>query len=456
MHPAIVRTIIYPIYRALKRDKVLFYLDEMRRVQHLDPGDIRRYQWGKLRKILDHASKRVPYYRDMFEELGLRAEDIRGEEDLRRLPVLRKSNILANPEAFIAENYPRDHLDPDSTGGSTGEILYFFVGRDANQARRANTIRMNEWNGIGIGDKTAMLWGTAFDMARVGKIRSAVKSWLSNQVMLSAYRMGESSMETYIERLKRFKPDLLIGYPSAMTHFAQSILGSGVESIRPRAVVLSGETLFDWQREVITQAFGTDPYDHYGCREFGGIARECEARQGLHIACERVVLEVIPTEEAGLDDGVGELLVTDLDSFGMPFIRYAIEDMGAITWDKCSCGLGLPRLVRTIGRTFDVVRAPNGNSLGGTFWTILLRKKKGVERFQVIQDKLDSITIAVKPTGEFSDRTRQYILDKVRDACGPDMKVRFEIKPDLETTASGKFRFVISRLGQESGGPAES
>lgn len=447
MHPAIVRRIIYPVFRALKRDRVLCYLDEMRRVQWLEPEAIRRYQWEKLKKLLDHAWKHVPYYGDVFGGLGITPEDIRSEEDFKRLPVLRKSDIRANSERLLADNYPRDNLAPDSTGGSTGENLYFFVGSEADQARRATTIRMNEWNGILVGDKMAMLWGTAFDMERMGKIKNAVKFWLTNQLLLSAYRMGESSMEEYVRRLKRFKPDIVVGYPSAMAHFAESILEADLNEIKPKAVVLSGETLYEWQREVIRKAFGVEPYDHYGCREFGAIARECKVRQGLHIACERVFLEVAASDKAGSDDEVGELLVTDLDSFGMPFIRYAIEDMGAITWERCECGLGLPRLKTAIGRTFDVVKAPNGNYLGGTFWTILLRKKKGVERFQVVQEELDKITIAITPTSDFSDDTRRYILDKVREACGPEMRVRFELKPDLVTTPTGKHRFVISKLG---------
>jgi phenylacetate-CoA ligase len=240
---------------------------------------------------------------------------------------------------------------------------------------------------------------------------------------------------------------MLVGYPSALSHFAASLVAAGETRIRPRAVLLSGETLYDHQREVMEKAFQTEVYNHYGCREFGAIARECKQRDGLHIAAERVFLEVNPVADSAAGERVSELLVTDLDSFGMPFIRYAIEDMGSITWDKCSCGLGLPRLETAIGRTFDVVRAPNGNFLGGTFWTILLRKKQGIERWQVIQEKLDEITIAFIPTKDFSDQTRQYVIGKVREACGDQMRVRFELKPSLESTPTGKHRFVISKIG---------
>jgi phenylacetate-CoA ligase len=450
MNKYLIRKILYPAYRAAKRDGVLDYLDEMRRVERLEPDQIRQFQWKKLKALLEYSARHVPYYRVVFKHLGAEPGDIKTQKDLESFPVLRKDDIRANSEALISEVYPRRQLNPDSTGGSTGKNLYFFVGKEANEARRANDIRQDEWIDIELGDKIALLWGTAFDMERAKKLTNAIRSYLSNTLLLSAYRMDQDSVGYYVRKLRRFKPDMVVGYPSALSHFSASLIASGETRIRPRAVVLSGETLYDHQREVIEEAFQTETYNHYGCREFGGIARECKQRKGLHIAAERVLLEENPVTVSTAGERVTELLVTDLDSFGMPFIRYAIEDIGTITWDKCTCGLGLPRLETAVGRTFDVVRGPNGNFLGGTFWTILLRKKQGIERWQVIQEKLDEITIAFIPTEDFSDEIRQYVIGKVREACGDEMRVRFELKPSLDSTPTGKHRFVISKIGLRS------
>jgi phenylacetate-CoA ligase len=446
--------VIYPLYRRLKRDKVLSYLEEMRGVERMEPDEIREYQWRKMKRLLTYAFENVPYYRDVFKRLGATPDDFKGIEDLESLPVLRKQDIRENKEAMISEIYPRSLLEKDSTGGSTGENLYFFIDQDSSQARRANNIRMNEWIDIMIGDKMALLWGTQFDMERSRKVINALRNWFSNTLLLSAYRMDLDSVDVYVKKLKRFKPDVMVGYPSALTHFSEVLKDRGEDGIRPKAVLVSGETLYEWQREVIEEAFGATVYNHYGCREFGALARECDRMKGLHIASERALFETVRVTDSASGEEVSELLVTDLDGLGMPFIRYAIEDMGTITWEKCGCGLGLPRLETAIGRTFDVVRAPNGNFLGGTFWTILLRKVRGIARFQVIQDRLDELTIALIPTDEFSNETRQYVVEKVREACGPEMRVRFELKPELELTPTAKHRFVISRIGlrDEAGG----
>lgn len=413
----------------------------------MEAEQIQQYQWESVQRLITYAAQHVPYYRKLFADLGVQVRDFKQLADITALPVLRKRDIRDNFKDLQSEIYPRERLRYDSTGGSTGHNLYFYYDQASSEARRAAYVEMNEWIGIHIGDRTAYLWGTAFDASSSAKIKHWIKAQFTNELMLSAYTMDPVSVELYTRRLSQFRPRAIVSYPSALAHFAQSAKASGKTLFRPSVVVVSGETLFDWQRETIEEAFGAKVYNHYGCREFGAMARECRIRDGLHLASDRLLVEVVPAARSSSGEEISELVVTDLDNYGMPFIRYAIEDVGEITWERCACGLRLPRLRSAIGRTLDVVRAPNGNFLGGTFWTILLRKVKGVAQFQVIQDKLDSVTIAIVPTPEFSDDSRSYVLSKIREACGPGLVVHFDLKDKLETTGAGKHRFVISRIG---------
>ena len=97
-----------------------------------------------------------------------------------------------------------------------------------------------------------------------------------------------------------------------------------------------------------------------------------------------------------------------------------------------------------MGRAYDIVRAPNGNHIGGTFWSHIL--KDNVEKFQVTQDELDRIRIAIVPDGEFGGADREYVMKRVREACGERMRVEFEIVQDIAPAPSGKHRYIISRL----------
>lgn len=444
MNPFLLRKIIYPAYRALKRDDVLRYLDEMHRVEVLDADQIRAFQWTKMKAVLEHAARNVPYYRRVFKDLGAEPGDFKSEDDLRSFPILRKSHIRENLEDLIADGYPRSHLLRDETGGSTGQNLSFYVDRASSEARRANNVRMNEWIDVRIGDRWAFLWGVRFRVAGSARIKAALRNWLTNTIILSAYKMDAAGVRSYLKRLRRFGPDVIMGYPSALAHLSQTVREGGLETVAPGLILVSGETLYDWQRELIEETFGARVYNHYGCCEFGALARECRCRNGLHLACERVLMETVPVAKTAGGEDFKEIIMTDLDGVGMPFIRYAIEDHGDLDWEPCDCGLKLPRLRSMLGRAYDVVRAPNGNFLGGTFWGHML--KENVEKFQVVQDEIDRVKIAIVPDGEFGEKQRKQVLERVREACGDEMKVDIEIRADIETTRSGKHRYIISNL----------
>jgi phenylacetate-CoA ligase len=447
MNRYLLRKVVYPAYRAIRRDRILAYLAEMRAVQAMEPEQVRRLQWKKLRKLLEYASRHVPYYRRLFENLGASPQDFKGPEDLAALPILRKKDIRFGTDDPLSEIYPRHHLTPGSTSGSTGEKLRFYLSKETLEAGQANVLRMGEWIGIRIGDKMARLGSVPFEPSGLGKMKTALRSWCSNTLFLSHFRLDEASLFAYAGKLKRFKPDMLVGHPSVLTRFAEFMMDSGIQDIRPRAVVVSSETLYEWQREIIEKALGAKVYNHYGCQEFLGLARECSAQHGLHVAADRVYIETVPAEGTSPADGINEIVVTDLDNYGMPFIRYGMGDVANLTWDSCECGLGFPRLESMIGRTFDIIRAPNGNMLAGSFWTLLMREVKGIEEFRVIQEKLGEVTFILVTTDEFSDDARRFILKQVRDACGPDMRVKFDLRDSIETAPGGKYRFVISKIG---------
>jgi len=444
MNRYLLRKIIYPAYRTLRRDNVLRYLDEMHRVQVMERDEIRAFQWAKMKKLLEHAAGNVAYYRRVFKDIGAEPGDFKTEEDLRSFPVLRKSDVRENVDDLIADGYRRSDLSYDETGGSTGQNLSFYIDSASSAAKRASNVRMNEWLDVRIGDRWAFLWGVRFRVAGSARLKAAVKNWLTNTVIFSAYKMDMASVRSYLDRLRGFRPDVMMGYPSALAHMSQTIRVAGLESISPGIILVSGETLYDWQRDLIEGTFDTRVYNHYGCCEFGALARECRCRNGLHLACERVLMETVPVGKTAGGEDLKEIMLTDLDNLGMPFIRYAIDDYGDLDWGPCECGLRLPRLRSVLGRVYDLVRAPNGNVLGGTFWGHML--KENVNKFQVVQDATGRVKIAIVPDGEFDEKQRKTVLDRVREACGDEMKVEFEIKKDIETTRSGKHRYIISDL----------
>lgn len=188
-------------------------------------------------------------------------------------------------------------------------------------------------------------------------------------------------------------------------------------------------------------------YNRYGCREFGDIAHECDQREGLHISTDRVLVEILDENlKAVRNEKSGELVITDLDNYGMPIIRYRIGDMASFKDEMCSCGRSLPLLKQVEGRTLDIIKAPNGNRLGGTFWTILFKSRPGIKSFQVIQKDLNGITVKyVKDDGD-KNIDFPYFQKRIQEMCSEDFNIDFEKVPSIPKTSAGKTRFIVSKL----------
>jgi len=446
MHPKILRNFIYPFYRFLRRDKLLQKIKELEYNQWLSLDELKELQWQKLKRLIKYSYENVDYYRKLMDRENILPEDIKSYEDFKKFPILTKKKIKENFPFLISKVVKKKDLKKNSTGGSTGENLIFFNDITSLICRRANTIRKNRWCGVDIGDKEAFLWGAPFDIKESEKILSRIKNFFMNKIYLSSYNLSKESMRQYVEILIKFKPKLITAYPTPLTYFAEFLLENKINIIKPLAIIASAETLFDYQKNIIERAFGCPVFNRYGCREFGNIAQECEKHNGLHICIDRVFLEVLKDGKPAQPGELGEIIITDLDNYGMPFIRYRIEDMGILSDRECECGRGLPLLEKIEGRVYDLIKTPSGKVLSGTFWSFLSRAVNGIKQFQVIQNRIDRVIFKIVPEENFKKSSISYLKKEIEKHCGKDFKVDFQIVDKIPLTKSGKHRFIISKL----------
>jgi phenylacetate-CoA ligase len=171
---------------------------------------------------------------------------------------------------------------------------------------------------------------------------------------------------------------------------------------------------------------------------------------------ERVIVEFVPLsreeQSEENDHRLHKMLITDLDNFGMPFIRYDIGDLG-FPGDSspCSCGVNLPRISRLDGRSFDVICAPNGRYVPGCFWTIVSREVPGIEAFQVRQPSMSDLKVTVVPgPGYEAERSLRSFEHRILEEMGDETRLEFEVVDKLPVGPEGKRRFVVSRLDPQS------
>lgn len=446
----ITKHILLPTYKRIKGEPVCATLEHLRKVQWLPSAELQARQWQKLQALLLYAYKNVPYYQLLFRDVGLEPKDIKTPEDFRRLPYLTKDIICRRKNDLVA---PDQRLYSNSTSGSTGEALWFFTARDDAVMRQALFYLGMEWAGLDIGERYAKLWGSLLwkRTSRYQEWSERVKDRVHGRLFLSVFDLSEDTLPDYIRRLKTHKPKVLESYPSPLRILGQYLLAHRDIQLRLEAIVTSSETLYDSDREFIEKVFGCAVFNRYGSREFGNIAQECARHQGLHIYTEHAYVECLQNNRPALPGDKGELVITSLSNYGMPFIRYRIGDYGALSDRPCDCGRGFPLLESIDGRVFDVVVAPNGRFISGTYWTILFKTVDGIRQFQLLQESVDTLNVKLITDSAFQKTSLTQLEARIQERCGPAMQIRFEFVDDIPLTMAGKRKFIISKVPMSFG-----
>jgi phenylacetate-CoA ligase len=441
MHPALVSRVIFPLHERLKGKSTYVKLADLERTQWLAPAALRALQFERLRRHLDWAYREVPYYRRLLDDHGMPPRQVQTFEDFARIPHLTK-DILRERLVDLQPRTPLRGVQRLSTGGSTGAPVTVFVDRERAAFTDAARLRAHRWFGADMGAREIVLWGSPIELGRQDRLRS-MRDWLLNSRLLSAFDLGEAALARYAAAVRAYRPQKLYGYASALALLAGYLERSGGLPARDaaRAVFTTAEPLYDFQRTAISAAFHCPVAVEYGCRDGGLVALECPAG-GLHIAAEGMHVEVLP---AAPGETSGELVLTNLESFALPIIRYRSGDIGALDATPCACGRGLPRLAGVEGRRTDFLVTPSGKLMHALSVIYLLREIPGLREFQVIQEALDRVRVRVVPTVELSAGARADIVSRVGNLFEGGARIEVETAESI-ASASGKHRYVISRV----------
>jgi len=419
---------------------------ELETLQWLPPQKVRELQWRKLKALLAHAYDHVPYYRQIFDEQEIKPADIRTPDDYLRIPVLTKESIQENLPRLVARNTQRDELVENHTGGSTGQPLTFY--QDLNYRRYASASRAWGFHmcGFQAGDKQAFLWGSDYDSGEHRGWKNRLRDWFKNVLWINVFDMTENSLVEAAELLSRWKPDFIWGYTSSVEMLAKVVRKYGIDGIRPQAVQLTAEVVTQVQREFIEETLHCRVFNRYGCREVSLIAHECSAHSGLHILADNNYVEFLKNGQPVLAGEEGLIVLTNLNNYGMPLLRYQLGDTGIPSDIICECGRGYPLMEMAKGRLVDIIVSPSGKLFHGEFFTHLFYKVKGVRQFQVIQTTKRDLQIKIVKGDGFSQETLHFLRQAIHDYGDPGFVVHFEICDQIPLSASGKYRFTMSRI----------
>jgi phenylacetate-CoA ligase len=447
------RHVILPAYETVLHQRKNFrYWRDLERTQWLTRAEIEAIQFENLRRLITHAFENCPHYRETWKRLSLSPHSLNSPEDIRRWPLLRRDEVVANRPAMRAQ-VPGMRFITKTTSGSTGAPLTIEYDTGSEERRYGASYRANAWAGTPIGSKQLMLWGMPMGKRPLRQEwKDRLYAGIYRRRVLNSFELSEQRVPHFLEIHNRYKPDLITAYTNPLFTFARELERQGLKPHSPKSIMVGAEKLYDFQREVIERVFGAPVFETYGSREFMLTASECDHHKGLHLTMEHLLVEVLNEDGTPTPDGEeGNIVITDLFNYGMPLIRYVNNDRAIAGWTMCSCGRGLPLMRPPTGRTLDVVTTPDGRRVPGEFFPYLLNNVASVNRYHIVQDAPDHCEIRLVVRPEWGERDRTKVEEGVRLGVGPAMRFEIVLVDEIPLTNSGKLRVVDNRVARQAG-----
>jgi phenylacetate-CoA ligase len=447
LYTELASKLIFPLHERLKGHRSTALRRSLEASQWWTPDRLAAYQVERLQAFLTQIGERVPYYRALFSEQRFDPR-VDSAASLVALPFLTKALIRENADRLTAEGH--GPLTRYNTGGSSGEPLIFYMGRERKSHDVAAKWRATRWCGVDIGDPELVVWGSPIELKSQDRLRQ-LRDLLLRSRLLPAFEMSPSNLDRYIEKIRSTHPAMLFGYPSSLALIAQRARtqGTPLHDIGIKVAFVTSERLYPDQRRIISDVFGCPVANGYGARDAGFIAHECP-EGSLHISAEDIVVETVRADGATTSPGeAGEIVVTHLATGDFPFVRYRTGDVGVLSGKRCPCGRALPVLAEVQGRTTDFVVARDGTVMHGLALIYTMRDLPGVQKFRIVQQSLDLTEVQVVGDDNFRVEQEARIVDDFKARLGRDVEVAVQRVPDILPEASGKFRYVTSKLTAE-------
>ncbi len=447
--PAWFARSVYRAQEAAMHRPTFAMLAEIERTQWLSRESVEAYQARRLNTLLASALTHSPWHAARLQEAGLDAAVTAGAvrlADLASLPTMNKRDARDHVERLVWRGVPGG-VFPYTTGGSSGEPLIFYFGRERQASDAAGRMRARRWWGVAPGEREAYLWGAPVELNKTDRIKT-LRDRLVNQLVLNAFAMSPERMDTYLNALQAWQPQCLYGYASSV-----ALLAAHAEARqrtlrlpRLRVVCTTGEPLYPHQRELIARVFGAPVANEFGSRDIGFTAHEAPGGQML-LMSESHIIEVLDKAGQPVAPGEsGEAVITGLASAAQPFIRYRTGDVLRLAAESAVGGQGLHVIAEVTGRQTDFVVAADGRVMHALAVIYVLRAVPGIAQFKCIQHALDRMEVQIVPDANWNDTARHAVVAGLQARLGAALQVELRLLDEIPPEASGKHRYVVSHV----------
>jgi len=409
-------------------------------------GYLQRDQWSQDQVIEYRENKRIealaraadaPYYKNLFNDLGADWQDFIDRKAFETLPIVRRSDLQSNMDAFRRRPpQPTDKIE--TTSGTTGTSLSFPLSANVEPDQWAVWWRYRIRHGINIGHRCA-LFASFPIVPKKEDPRPYRVNFAGNEIRFSIFHISDETLPDYVRALNRYKPKWVHGNPTAIAMFCHHFLNRSAKlDYSIEHVTVGSENFLPWQRDVITEALGVSPRQHYGLAE--AVANISECPDGLlRVDEDFSYTEFVPES----DDGeICAIVGTPFSNEALGLLRYHTGDLARPASSEDEGG-HWGRIVNQLdGRLTDYITLPGGRkvaSLAGPF-----HATGNLAAAQIYQTKDGSLIVRYVPAKGWHDEKLSALEKRLRARVGHEISISFESREEIEKTSRGKAKLVVS------------
>ncbi|MBE7006353.1 MAG: phenylacetate--CoA ligase [Ruminococcaceae bacterium] len=405
-------------------------------IETMPPEELRKLQDERLKAQVKHVYESVPHYRQLMDEKGVKPEDIRGVDDLWKLPFTSKADLReCYPDGMLA--IPKSEcVRIHSTSGTTGKRVIAYYNQHDIDLWEDCCARAIVAAGGSAEDVCQVCYGYGLFTGGFGLHGG------SQKVGCLTLPMSSGNTARQIQFMQDLGATILCCTPSYAAYIGETVKEMGIkpEDLKLKAGIFGAEAWSDEMRADIEKSLGLKAYNIYGLTELSGpgVSFECEQQDGMHINEDHFIAEIIdPETGAVLPDGTqGELVFTAITRQAFPVIRYRTRDICVLHRGKCSCGRTFVKMGRPMGRTDDMLIIRGVNVFPSQIEAVLIQQGYS-SNYQIVVDRVrntDTFDVYVEMNPEqFSDAVRKITLHE--RALVEAMRSMLGISPSVHLVA---------------------
>ena len=408
------------------------------------PPEMVVYQTAQLQRIIQHAYHKVPYYRQLFDQHSIEPQRIKTIADLALIPITTRKTVQSQPvKQIIAQGLNPTHLLAVTTGGSSGIPLTIY--RTWLEERLLNQFRWRTFSVYGwqASDKICevrFLYNTQGENQQIQNFIQRLNYY--QRVAINCFL----PVDQIIAQLGQHRPDIIGGLPMVMERVAQAVLAQDCAITPPKFIVAGGEVMTQQMQQTISNAFKAPVFNIYGSNEFNMLAWQCPQSANFHVCEDNVIIEILKEGKPVAVGESGEMIVTGLNSFSMPFIRYHLGDL-VTKGEACgSCGLPYATIRQVVGRMLDYLVLADGREVHPITLIPLIRDVTWIKGYRLIQETVDHLSFNVIPTHKPTIEQENTFKEQICTILQAPMRIDLYYVDELTLEKSGKFRIFQSRV----------